>query len=93
MHYNWSFFSIGSTIATLAILALSYGFSYYVSNFSSYNKVYGSIGVLIALMAWVQLVTIILLFGYEINASLHYARKMEAIETFQRTQRVVKSFR
>ncbi len=93
VHYNWSFFSIGSNIATLAILALSYGFEYYVSNFSSYNKVYGSIGVLIALMAWVQLVTIILLFGYEINASLHYARKMEAIETFQRTQRVVKSFR
>lgn len=93
VHYNWRFFSVGSTFATLAILALSYGFSYYVTNFSSYNKVYGSIGVLIALMVWVQLVTVILLFGYEINASLHYARKMEAIKTFQRTERAVKSFR
>lgn len=93
VHYDWRFFSIGSVIATLAILALSYGFSYYITNFGSYNKVYGSIGVLIALMAWVQLVTIILLFGYEINASLHYARKMEAVNIFQRTQRAIKSFR
>ncbi|MBS1682986.1 MAG: YihY/virulence factor BrkB family protein [Bacteroidetes bacterium] len=93
VHYNWSFFSIGSLVSTLAILGLSYGFSYYISHFASYNKVYGSIGVLIALMAWVQLVTLILLFGYEINASLHYARKMESVDAYQRTLRSAKSFR
>ncbi len=93
VHYNWNFFSIGSMIATLAILGISYGFSYYITNFGSYNKVYGSIGALIALMAWVQLITVILLFGYEINASLHYARKMEAVETHQRTKKITKSFR
>jgi membrane protein len=93
VHYNWNFFSFGSTFATIAVVAISYGFSFYISHFSSYNKVYGSIGALIALMAWVQLVTLVLLFGYEINASLHYARKMEAIQTYQRTQKTVKSFR
>jgi membrane protein len=93
VHYNWSFFSIGSFVATLAVLGISYGFSYYITNFSSYNKVYGSIGALIALMAWVQLITLILLFGYEINASLHYARKMEAIGMHQRTKKITKSFR
>lgn len=93
IHYNWSFFSIGSLVATLAVLGVSYGFSYYITNFSSYNKVYGSIGALIALMAWVQLVTLILLFGYEINASLHYARKMEAVNSYQRTLKSAKSFR
>ena len=93
VHYNWSFFSIGSFLATLAVLGVSYGFSFYITNFSSYNKVYGSIGALIALMAWVQLITVILLFGYEINASLHYARKMEAIDHHQRTKKITKSFR
>jgi len=93
VHYNWSFFSIGSFVATLSVLAISYGFSYYITNFGSYNKVYGSIGALIALMAWVQLITVILLFGYEINASLHYARKVEAIESHQRTKKITKSFR
>lgn len=93
VHYNWSFFSIGSLLATLAILGVSYGFSYYITNFGSYNKVYGSIGALIALMAWIQLVTIILSYGYEINASLHYGRKVEAIEAFQRKSRIEKSMR
>jgi membrane protein len=84
VHYKWSFFSIGSLLATLAILAVSYGFSFYITNFGSYNKVYGSIGALIALMAWIQLVTLVLLYGYEVNASLHYGRKMELAASNQR---------
>jgi membrane protein len=79
VHYDWRFFSLGSIIATLATLGVSYGFSYYVTNFSSYNKVYGSIGVLIALMIWVQLITTVLLFGYEIDASLHEAKRKAAL--------------
>ncbi len=87
IHYNWRFFSWGSFLATLGCLGVSYGFSYYVTNFGSYNKVYGSIGVLIALMIWIQLLTIVLLFGYEINASLHYGQKMEAIAQHERAKR------
>jgi membrane protein len=79
IHYNWRFFSIGSLIATLLCLAVSYGFSYYITNFGTYNKVYGSIGVLIALMVWVQLITVVLLVGYEINASIHDSIRAEAL--------------
>lgn len=79
IHYNWRFFSIGSFIATLLCLAVSYGFSFYITNFGTYNKVYGSIGVLIALMVWIQLITLVLLFGYEINASIHEAIRSEAV--------------
>lgn len=79
IHFNWRFFSIGSLLATILILAVSYGFSYYVTNFATYNKVYGSIGVLIALMIWIQLITIVLLVGYEINASIHNAAYMHAL--------------
>lgn len=79
IHYNWRFFSIGSLVATLLSLAVSYGFSYYITNFGTYNKVYGSIGVLIALMVWVQLITVVLLVGYEINASIHDSIRAEAL--------------
>lgn len=79
IHYNWRFFSIGSFIATLLCLAVSYGFSYYITNFGTYNKVYGSIGVLIALLVWVQLITVVLLVGYEINASIHDSIRSEAL--------------
>jgi len=79
IHYNWRFFSIGSLVATLLCIAVSYGFSYYITNFGAYNKVYGSIGVLIALMVWVQLITVVLLVGYEINASIHDSIRAEAL--------------
>lgn len=79
IHYNWRFFSIGSMVATLLCLAVSYGFSYYITNFGTYNKVYGSIGVLIALLVWVQLITVVLLVGYEINASIHDSIRAEAL--------------
>lgn len=79
IHYNWRFFSIGSLLATIFILAISYGFSYYVTHFGTYNKIYGSIGVLIALMIWIQLTAIVLLVGYEVNASIHDATRMQAL--------------
>src|SRR5687768_6297355 len=50
IHYNWRFFSVGSLLATFLCLGVSYAFSFYVTNFATYNKVYGSIGVLIAMM-------------------------------------------
>ena len=79
IHYNWRFFSVGSVLATFLCLAVSYGFSFYITNFGTYNKVYGSIGVLIALMVWIQLITIVLLVGYEVNASIHDAIRKEAL--------------
>lgn len=93
VHYNWNFFSVGSLLAALACIGITYGFSYYVANFGSYNKVYGSIGTLIALMIWIQLMTMVLLFGYEINASLHYATKVEAINAQTKRKRIEKASR
>jgi membrane protein len=79
IHFNWKFFSVGSFIATFLCLAVSYGFSFYVSNYGTYNKLYGSIGVMIAIMVWVQLITIVLMVGYEINASVHQAIRTQVL--------------
>lgn len=72
---RWRFFSFGSFIATLLSLAVSYGFSFYINNFATYNKLYGSIGALIALMIWFSILSVILLVGFEINASIDKAVK------------------
>jgi membrane protein len=87
IHYNWRFFSIGSFIATLLCLGVTVGFSAYITNFGTYNKVYGSIGVMIAVMVWVQLMTVVLLIGYEINASIHEAIRNEALWKARRVRK------
>ena len=70
VHKRWHFLSIGSVFSTLAAIIASFGFSYYVNNFGTYNKLYGSIGVLIVLMLWLFILSLILLVGFEMNAAL-----------------------
>jgi membrane protein len=73
LHNRWTFISIGSFIATLLSLLVSYFFSYYITNFGTYNKIYGSIGAMIAMMVWIYMISVILLVGYEVNASIDQA--------------------
>ena len=68
---KWAFVTPGSVIASLLIVLTTLGFSYYVSNFGSYNKVYGSIGTLIALMIWINLISLLLIMGFEMNVALY----------------------
>lgn len=83
---RFAFFSYGSFIATVLILLFTWGFSNYVNNFNSYNKVYGSIGALIGLMLWLYAVSLVILIGFEINTSIaltkdkHFRDKLEQIE-------------
>ncbi|MCC5919378.1 MAG: YihY/virulence factor BrkB family protein [Cyclobacteriaceae bacterium] len=66
---RWHFFSYGSLLATFLSVIISFGFSYYINSFATYNKLYGSIGALIAVMIWFYMLAIILLVGFEINAA------------------------
>jgi membrane protein len=65
-----SFFNPGALLATLLSVVTSWGFSFYVDNFGTYNKVYGSIGTLICLMVWIEINCLILLIGFELNAAI-----------------------
>lgn len=76
VHSNWSFFSYGSFIATILSLGASYTFSFYIARFGTYNKLYGSIGVMLALMIWIMIISIILLVCYELNAANHHATQL-----------------
>ena len=72
---RYAFLNLGSIIASVLILVATYGFSFYLSRFSSYNKLYGSIGTMIALMIWFYLLALLLILGFEINAGIASARK------------------
>ncbi len=80
IHDRWRFFSLGSFLATLSAVAVSFGFSFYVNNFAAYNKLYGSLGTLIALMIWQLILSVILLAGFEFNASVDLAASDEVVE-------------
>lgn len=72
---KWKFFSAGSLLATVLAVITSFGFTYYINNFGTYNKLYGSIGTLLVVMIWLYLNSLILLIGFELNASLDLSKR------------------
>ncbi len=74
VHDKWKFFSTGSVVAGALITLGFFLFTFYLNNFSTYNKLYGSIGTMIAVMLWLWITSILVLVGFEINVSLDKAR-------------------
>jgi membrane protein len=72
---RWKFLSPGSVLATALAVLTSVGFTFYINNFSSYNKIYGSIGTLIVIMIWLYLNSLIILIGFELNASIELSKR------------------
>lgn len=72
---KWRFISAGGTLSTVLSIATFLGFSYYINNFGQYNKLYGSIGTLLVILLLMYLVSMILLIGFELNASINEAVK------------------
>lgn len=77
IHDKWHFFSTGAQLAGLLITLSFYGFNFYLENFSSYNKLYGSIGTIIALMLWLYLTSVIVLVCFEVNVSFDLAEEKQ----------------
>jgi membrane protein len=57
------------------MLLTTLGFSYWVNHFSSYNKIYGSIGTVLVVMTLVYINALILLIGFELNVSIELLKK------------------
>ena len=72
---KWKLFTPGATLATiLAMLSFSF-FTFYINNFGAYNKLYGSIGTLIVVMIWMYINALILIIGFELNASIALSKQ------------------
>lgn len=72
---RWALLSPGSTLATPLTLITTILFSYWVNNFASYSKIYGSIGTVLIIMILVYINSLILLIGFELNVSITYLTK------------------
>ncbi|WP_426218625.1 YihY/virulence factor BrkB family protein [Methylobacterium sp. NFXW15] len=71
-HARWRWVGVGSLIAGLLWLIASLLFSWYVSNFGTYNETYGSLGAVIGFMTWIWISSTIVLLGGEINAEIEH---------------------
>ena len=79
---SWTFFSAGSSVATLMIIISSIAFSFYITHFSRYNTIYGSIGTIVIIMLYFQLNSFILLLGFELNASIRKGKTNKKFKAF-----------
>jgi membrane protein len=69
---RWRWVSWGSVVAAILWLAASILFSWYVANFGSYNKTYGSLGAIIGFMTWIWISIIVVLVGAKLNAEMEH---------------------
>ena len=65
-----SFISYGAVFTTVLIIVSSYVFGIYVEKFARYNELYGSIGTLLVLMFYIWINCMVLLLGFELNATI-----------------------
>jgi membrane protein len=69
---KWRWVTWGSVTAAVLWLAASMLFSWYVANFDSYNKTYGSLGAGVGFMVWIWLSVVIVLLGADLNAEMEH---------------------
>jgi membrane protein len=70
--------SPGALFAVVVWLIASALFAFYVANFSSYDKTYGTLGGLVIFLVWMWLTNTALLLGMELNAERERSRELRA---------------
>jgi membrane protein len=73
--FRWVTPGAGVAIAVWALA--SAGFALYVANFGSYDKTYGTLGGLIALLVWFWISNLAILFGHQLNAERERSLEIE----------------
>jgi membrane protein len=74
--FRW--ISPGGLLAVVVWIIASAGFAFYVANFGSYNKTYGTLGGVIIFFIWLWISNIAVLLGAEFDAELHRGRAIAA---------------
>jgi membrane protein len=74
--FRW--ISPGSILAVAIWIVASAAFAFYVANFGSYNKTYGSLGGVIIFLVWLWISNLAILLGAEFDAELTRGREIEA---------------
>jgi membrane protein len=69
---RWQWLTPGSIFTAVVWLALTNGFSFYVTRLTDYNAIYGSVAAIVMLLTWMYLTAYVFLFGAELNAELEH---------------------
>jgi membrane protein len=77
----------GSLVAVLVWLLASAAFAFYVANFGSYDKTYGTLGGVVVMLIWLWITNLALLFGHQLNAERE--RGQELAEGVPRADREI----
>jgi len=72
---RWKIFSAGASFATLFFVISSLVFAWFVTDVVNYTEAYASLGSIMVLLIWMNFVSTILLLGFELNASIHRAKR------------------
>jgi len=67
---KWPFITPGSVFATSLMALATLAVSFWVNNFSNYNKLYGSISAIFILMSLIYINSLIILLGFELNVTI-----------------------
>ena len=67
----------GCLVALAAWAVVSAAFAFYVANFGSYDKTYGTLGGLVALLVWLWISNLAILFGHQLNAERERSAEIE----------------
>ncbi|HRG36650.1 MAG: YihY/virulence factor BrkB family protein [Chitinophagales bacterium] len=67
---KYRYFSVGATFATIISIIMTYGFQVYASYLNNFNRLFGSLGIMIVIMMLIYLNALVLLFGFELNNSI-----------------------
>jgi membrane protein len=71
---KWKFYSAGSTLSSILVIATSLIFQFIMNNFGQFNKFFGSISTLMIILLWIYFNSLALLIGFELNASIKNAK-------------------
>jgi len=74
--FRW--ISVGAVVAILSWIIASAIFGFYISQFSNYNKTYGSLAGVIIFLLWLWITNLALLFGAELDAEMERGRQLQA---------------
>ncbi|MGN6128967.1 MAG: YihY/virulence factor BrkB family protein, partial [Nocardioidaceae bacterium] len=95
--FRW--ISVGAAVAIVVWIVASIAFAFYVANFGSYNKTYGSLAGVIVFLLWLWLTNVALLFGAELDAEIERGRELqgglpaeESVQLPPRDDRNIKKF-
>jgi membrane protein len=68
----------GGIVAVVVWIVASAAFAFYVANFGSYDKTYGTLGGVVSFLVWMWITNIAVLLGQQLNAEVERSRELQA---------------